>query len=274
MANPMKWRLSHRAAAYAIAVIFVAGVVACGDDTGPGPRLDLGNLFHDLPKTACSGCSGCCQNGQCLSGVSVNACGVAGLTCRTCNTTDQCLKGACVPQHPGCGASTCPDGCCNTQGSCIRPPTAAACGIGGVACQSCEGGKICTGAGICGDAKPKTYSVMIHGCEIDETVKNCDNLSTCNAFAEVALGTQTAVKTPVVDSPKPVWDFKLFQATDKELTTSKLKVTIYDNDWPDKDDVMGTCEISATSQALTSGSLITACGAGVKGLEFRFSLVP
>ncbi|HEY4014386.1 MAG TPA: hypothetical protein VGM06_13680 [Polyangiaceae bacterium] len=48
---------------------------------------------------------------------------------------------------PGCGATTCANGCCN-NGQCVTAETSSACGTGGVACQSCPSQAACT-SGIC-----------------------------------------------------------------------------------------------------------------------------
>lgn len=252
-----------------LGVAALAFAVGCGDDSGPGPKQDLGNLFPDAPQNPCAGCQGCCQNNQCLPGTTISACGFGGLTCQTCNPTDQCLNGTCVPQQPGCSPSTCPQGCCNAQGSCVTAVDETNCGSGGSACQQCGSGEVCTAAGKCETAAPKSYAVKINGCEI---TANCDTIGKCDAFAEVALGDGAVVKTPIINDKLPVWDFKLFDATETELTTKKLKVRILDDEqWPLSPEEMGVCEISVTPAALVAGTLTTACGADVKDLKFTFT---
>jgi hypothetical protein len=253
-----------------IALAAALGVSGCGDDGGnPNPPIDLGNLFPDAPQNPCAGCQGCCQSGQCLPGTTISACGFGGLTCQTCNPTDQCLNGTCVPQQPSCSPSTCAQGCCNAQGSCVTPTDENNCGVGASACQKCATGEVCTAAGKCDTAAPKSYAVVVNSCEI---TKNCDTIGKCDAYAEVALGDGAVVKTPIVNDKLPVWDFKLFDATDNELTTKKLKVRILDDEqWPLSSEEMGVCEISITAQALAAGSLTTSCGADVKDLKFSFT---
>lgn len=62
-------------------------------------------------KTCVSTCSttspcngGCCQNGICMSGASISACGANGGTCLVCGSFNPCLTGG--------GALTCPSGAC------------------------------------------------------------------------------------------------------------------------------------------------------------------
>jgi hypothetical protein len=43
---------------------------------------------------------------------------------------------------PGCNAITCPSGCCQS-GTCVSPPTNAACGTGGAACAACASTYTC-----------------------------------------------------------------------------------------------------------------------------------
>ena len=245
---------------------------ACGDDSGP-TRLDLGNPFDDLPKSGCgaSCVTGCCQGTTCLPGTTISGCGVGGLTCRTCGAADQCINGVCVPPTPNCGPSTCALGCCSQAGVCVQSPNEAACGANGGACVLCGTGEVCTPAGKCDSSKPKKYSVTVVGCEI---TGGCGLGDTCDGIAKVALGTGTAVETPEQsNTTTPVWDFKLFDATEVDLLAQKLMVTILDADTVFNDTV-ATCEIGITASALSSGELTTACETNVKSLKFTFKQLP
>ncbi len=268
-ARQLSTRLGPGCVGVLLSMVVALTLSGCSDDTNPPRKQDLGNLFPDASPNPCAGCQGCCQNTQCLPGTSISACGYGGLTCRTCNATDQCLNGTCVSQQPSCSASTCRTGCCNSQGTCVTAVDETNCGTAGSSCIQCTSGEVCTATGTCETAAPKSYSVTINSCEI---TKKCDNIWTqCEAYAEVALGGGAVVKTPIVkDTLAPVWDFKLFDATDKELTSNKLMVTIYDKDF-DWDDKMGVCEISVTAAALTAHTLTTACGPDVKNLRFSFT---
>lgn len=176
-----------------------------------------------------------------------------------------------MPPTPNCGASTCPLGCCSQAGACVDPPSEVACGANGGACVTCGTGEVCTPAGKCDSGKPKSYSVTVVGCEIPGS---CGLGDTCDGFAKISLGTGTAVETPVqANTDTPVWDFKLFDASEVDLLAQKLMVVIYDEDTV-FNDTMATCEIGITAQALASGELTTACETAVKNLKFTFKAIP
>ncbi|MBU0611791.1 MAG: C2 domain-containing protein [Armatimonadetes bacterium] len=221
----------------------------------------------------CASCSGCCFAGnQCMPGNSVAACGFGGLTCQTCSGSDECQNGSCIPQAPQCNASNCVDGCCSSANICVKPPTTSACGLKGGACKTCTGSQVCQ-AGTCEAAASKTYAVTVNSAEVSNA--DCGGWTDgCDAYVEVALGGGALVKAPYVqDSEKPVWDFKLFDATDKELLATQLKVHVADDDgWPNPDDELGTCDLTVAQTELDAGKLVADCGTKVKNLTFSFKL--
>ena len=102
--------------------------IGCGSSSPPGGG-------------GCTGCSGCCQNGTCQPGTSVNACGTGGAACTTCSSGGSCTLGACqnvvVPQvgdkcvaNADCGAA----GLCAADvpggGYCTQDCTTTACPSG------------------------------------------------------------------------------------------------------------------------------------------------
>ena len=90
------------------------------------------------------------------------------------------------------------------------------------------------------------------------------------------MGGGAVVKTDTLNATeKPVWDFKLFDATDKELLATPLKVTVKDADtWPNSDDELGTCDLTVTQTDLDAGQLVADCKTKVKNVTFSFTVVP
>jgi hypothetical protein len=94
----------------------------------------------------CATCTGqgVCRNGQCVCtpDCANRQCGPDGCggSCGDCPNGQRCQNGQC-----GCDAQSCPNGCCDANGSC-RPGTAkGACGRGGAACATCPQGQDCFG---------------------------------------------------------------------------------------------------------------------------------
>jgi hypothetical protein len=107
-------------------------------------------------------CAGCCFNGVCELGVFDDECGTAGEVCRSCGESScsalpkgasgeprggRCLGGAGGGGAASCSPATCPTGCCQ-EGVCLEGTGDGACGRGGGACASCQGGTTCVG-GVC-----------------------------------------------------------------------------------------------------------------------------
>lgn len=92
----------------------------------------------NIPCNAQTCPDGCCdQNGLCRFGGDNDSCGVRGSACVACGANENCVNGICTDVP--CNASTCPNGCCDTSGTCRNGDTIQACGDGGAACQACTG---------------------------------------------------------------------------------------------------------------------------------------
>lgn len=153
--------------------------VVCGD-TQCGPGEDVCNCPGDCP----GGCDGCCQDGSCKPGVDNSSCGRDGGACTMCDGGRTCQNHACeyvcgdgvcavlanetcasCPADCGqcCGNGACDHsetsctciadcgtcaGCCLAEG-CVTQTTAANCGTGGDACQTCTGPQEECVAGVC-----------------------------------------------------------------------------------------------------------------------------
>lgn len=133
------WVLSVVVAACAVLLL------ACPPDCGP------------------ANCSGCCADGECLSGKARLACGGNGLTCSACGASEVCRDFLCVPAPDagqtrpdagvvirpdgGVGQCVCPTGCCSATGQCLSGSTPDACGTDGGRCGSCAARELCSRGG-------------------------------------------------------------------------------------------------------------------------------
>jgi hypothetical protein len=68
-----------------------------------------------------------------------------------------------------CGPGNCRNGCCDSNGLCVDPPTAAACGSHGSPCVSCGSG-ICTGPVGCEEVRPDCSPLNCAGCCLSSVV--------------------------------------------------------------------------------------------------------
>jgi hypothetical protein len=97
-------------------------------DAGEFPDIDL----DAPPVCGPSTCQGCCMNGTCVGGASVDTCGSGGGLCTDCTSKGgACSKGACATPvvdaapPPMCKASSCGScipfyqtGCCKSDNTC------------------------------------------------------------------------------------------------------------------------------------------------------------
>lgn len=142
---------------------------SCGNGGRQCAACDLGDICQN---GLCAGCNsakcpnGCCVGSTCVPAPTAEQCGISGQMCFSCpgalanlctngtckcGPNDQCSPGqrchnnACV-----CDSTSCPDGCCDGN-VCRRPPSFAACGIGGAACTACnmDFSDSCSSTGTC-----------------------------------------------------------------------------------------------------------------------------
>jgi hypothetical protein len=125
----------------------VCGSLPCG----PGQRCEEGVCLCD--QYSCF--LGCCRGGLCLQGDALDACGLGGGLCVSCDDRSDscsdnglCRCGASPPCHEGqhcvegqceCGPHSCPLGCCDDGRLCREGNLDEACGSGGNDCNDCEG---------------------------------------------------------------------------------------------------------------------------------------
>ncbi|MBL8911355.1 MAG: hypothetical protein JNM17_11740 [Archangium sp.] len=109
---------------------------------------------------ACEGClqtctTGCCTGSTCAQrsqntcGLSNSVCSACGIQSDGCSADGQCQCGTSAPCAYGqrcnngtcvCDDTSCPDGCCTTNGVCLRAnqQSGQQCGLNGVACGGCD----------------------------------------------------------------------------------------------------------------------------------------
>ena len=96
----------------------------------------------------CGSCSGCCQNGVCQPGTSVNACGSGGGTCNTCGTGASCTQGACqLAATPQPGDKCVANADCGTAGLCAADVPGGGYCTEDCTSAACPSGSTCTSVG-------------------------------------------------------------------------------------------------------------------------------
>jgi len=74
-----------------------------------------------------------------------------------------------------CSAASCDGGCCDMTGACVEGTDEFACGVGGAACESCEGGEACT-SGVCGPVDASDEGDCASSCPACTLSKPCCTL--------------------------------------------------------------------------------------------------
>lgn len=126
--------------------------------------------------------AGCCDNGQCKSGLTNAACGTGGAICTDCTTsggTCDVATQACTGGQ-NCSPTTCNVGCCKNN-SCLPGNTNAACGDGGGACVDCA-----ASGGTC-DLTTRTCKGST-GCAPGNCPGCCDGTSCLSGGTNTACG--------------------------------------------------------------------------------------
>jgi hypothetical protein len=158
--------------------------------------------------TAASCPSGCCNGVSCVPYASemVGTCGTSGAACGGCQPGQRCntTNGACV-----CDGSSCPSGCCDTNGQCQTSNTNT-CGTGGAACMTCGSGLTCSAGactctaascsgGCCGGGACVAYAnqnvntcgasgATCGGCSLSEATAGCSTTNGTCTVASCAAG--------------------------------------------------------------------------------------
>jgi hypothetical protein len=116
-------------------------IVPVGDDAGdhaPDDAADLPDVEADAaPACGAMTCGGCCLDGTCHGGASVDTCGRGGVTCHDCTSEGACsAAGACATPVVDAGAtktcnpSQCPLSCIPVyQGACCKSDQTCGCQV-------------------------------------------------------------------------------------------------------------------------------------------------
>jgi hypothetical protein len=263
-------------------ILAVLALVTCGGETpAPSPeRAGHKDLFpvwgdfvapYDIP-TSCSpaSCSGCCSGIECLAGNGTGACGTGGDPCQTCKTAELCQAGSCIP--PKCDDTTCA-GCCDTASACKPGSTAGACGSKGVPCAACDTDQVCAD-GFCAAKGPPMYKVTLVSAKVTGSawlVCGFAELSDCDLYVILKVGTASAQSTTKSNTQSPVWNEYLLTATETALLAS-FNVEVRDDDSPLGSVKIGSCSPKLTAAQLSAGKLIVDCG-DAKSVTFSFQKI-
>ncbi|MBL9038580.1 MAG: hypothetical protein JNG84_08720 [Archangium sp.] len=142
----------------------------------PDPRFD-----PDSGVLRCTCTTGCCgDDGECLAGNTVEACGKVLAVCAACGEGERCDSGRCT--------SVPCTGCLDAMGVCQLGTNDVACGSGGGLCLGCVAGQRCS-SGRCIDA-PCNASTCPEGC--------CNATQRCVQPSDTSCGTggDTCVTCP------------------------------------------------------------------------------
>ena len=265
-----------------LAAAALLAVIGCGEDTGKDsggstyPDWGGGNTYLDTAPTSCSpaNCSGCCMTGAlgttCASGFADNACGYGGGPCAACSLQQKCQQGVCSAAQT-CDATSCSSGCCDSSGKCQTGASNSACGTGGAACQACQSEYECTSAQTCQKKGPLMYKVTLDSAVVTGSswiVCGFAELSECDLYVILTVGSKKATSTVKADTNKPIWNEYLLTETEAALIKN-FEVEVRDDD-PIGSVQIGKCTPTITSATLKGGKLTTTCG-DAKQLTFSFT---
>ena len=195
--------------------------------------------------------SGCCAPLGCVAGTHPLACGSGGGGCKTCKNNEKCENKKCVAEV--CSSANCPSGCCDTNGKCQQGNSEFACGSGGNACISCQGGEACSG----GQCKKTTITCDSSNC----TTGCCDSKGQCvPGNADTACGKG--------GSPCSVCGSSQECVSNKCTCTAKSCKGCCDGDQCKSGHLEATCGLNGakcvkckSGESCIGGNCSTACGA-------------
>jgi hypothetical protein len=107
----------------------------------PGDTCNAGSCQGTTGCNAMTCPNGCCAQGLCEAGNTVNDCGTGGGACASCGPGDSCIAAIC--QGSTCSENTCPNGCCDENDVCQLGDTTSACGSNGQTCAICSPNSQC-----------------------------------------------------------------------------------------------------------------------------------
>jgi len=251
----------------------------CGSEEADGPLP----VVQDLGGNPCGDCDGCCDGESCIpyAGQSSGKCGSRGEICAGCGPNKNCDTGSgmCVDvMAGGCSAANCASGCCKMVSgtpTCFTDQPAA-CGTGGGQCTQCTYGVTCSGGCtqmIDGNAqfkvivtKASVYNTDVGGnCWDNYLGLGCaqPDIKVCFGYQSGATVVEGCNKELVhVSANATVIDDAVWNETDGLVTAGgtpflitgsyfvlggKVRVTVYDVDDFNADDIIAQAYITAQS---------------------------
>ena len=170
---------------YLGASLVVLLLVGCSGDDDPVLPDGGGISLPEASVCGPSNCSGCCTSGgACIIIQSNENCGSGGKLCQRCTGDKWCYQKVCQTKTGKCSSTTC-TGCCDGD-SCKAGTTAAACGKGGLPCNSCATGQSCNSKGACA-----CDSTKCQGCCDKNTCKTGTDSNACGKGGGACTGCKT-----------------------------------------------------------------------------------
>ena len=173
---------------------------------------------------------GCCDNGQCQSGMAGTACGTGGGPCTNC----QLLGGICDAATRSCGqqSKSCKDfcpGCCVGE-SCLAGNAASACGTAAAACVSCANGQLCAGGSCRSTGGGQLYDLILERVNFAAPQLTCVEVE-CDPQVLVTVGNKRA-RSSVRAGNDVTFNEKLLEGLSETELLFDLKIDLYDDDAP------------------------------------------
>jgi len=238
---------------------------ASGASFGPcagcgGTELPDGLMPADLAGTGCGNCDGCCDGATCIpfNGETNAKCGGRGQACSACPGTKVCAAGTgmCVDSSGACGA--CTNGCC--QGNvCLQDQCSygVTCASGACTTQIDQNAyfklivktaKVLVNTTTCKDnwdfvGEPNLYVQVSYqsGGTLYQGDNQANNTATLSATWDNTTGLMTVGAAP-------------FLIPASIITSGKLQISLYDDDYPDPDDLIAQGPLPAKTTLAPSYS--------------------
>jgi hypothetical protein len=238
-----------------------------GTCAGCGTELPDGIVMvTDMGSGTCGNCDGCCNGPVCVPFAQQNnsTCGPRGEACQACPGTKVCGAGTgtCLDSSAGCGA--CGGGCCKNNVCLLNQP--AACGA---SCTQCTYGVTCDGA--CTNKIDPAAQFRVYVKSADTLVNSTNCTNNWDYFNDpdllVCVGYQSggnfyeSCNTHDNDRLNATWDDTtgLIQSGGSPLLVpgsviiaGKMRITLYDYDYPDPNDLMAQGYYPATANLIAS----------------------
>lgn len=219
--------------------VLAEACVICNEDS----FCDGGQCAPRPPCTA-DNCDGCCDaTGDCfrLDATTDQACGAMGQACAPCGDDFSCSNGTCI-------STACADecgGCCDGD-VCNEDTDENACGMDGVSCRRCPTGTTCENT--CRAIPGALWQVYVQSAmtaPLDEDDSSWDLFGgQPDPYVQAQAASRTEETTSVDNTTAPIWEQAVLIGLTTEDVSAGIIYTLFDDDVPDADDIMGACTSS------------------------------